>query len=67
VPVRADDDAERLAARVLEQEHRLYPLAIRLFAEHRLRLEDQEVLFDGTPLRQPLDLDMLPTCGLAAP
>ncbi len=67
VPVRADDNVERLAARVLEQEHRLYPLAIRLIAEHRLRLKGKQVLFDGTPLRQPLDLDMLPTCGLAVP
>lgn len=67
VPVCADDSTERLAARVLEQEHRLYPLAIRLIAEHRLRLEDKQVLFDGKPLRQPLDLDTLASCGLALP
>jgi phosphoribosylglycinamide formyltransferase-1 len=36
VPVRADDTPETLAARVLTQEHRIYPQAIRWFAEGRL-------------------------------
>ncbi len=36
VPVRADDTADTLAARVLTQEHRIYPQAIRWFAEGRL-------------------------------
>lgn len=36
VPVRADDTADTLAARVLVQEHRIYPQAIRWFAEGRL-------------------------------
>ncbi len=36
VPVRADDTPATLAARVLEQEHRIYPQAIRWFAEGRL-------------------------------
>ncbi len=35
VPVLADDDAETLAARVLEAEHRLYPHCLRLVAEGR--------------------------------
>ena len=48
------DDPDALAARVLEQEHRLYPLAIRWFAEQRLRLEDEQVWFDGQPLVEPL-------------
>lgn len=39
VPVREDDDAERLAARILEVEHRLYPRALRLVAEGRYCLE----------------------------
>ena len=38
VPVLDDDTPERLAARVLAQEHRIYPLAVRWFAEGRLRL-----------------------------
>jgi phosphoribosylglycinamide formyltransferase-1 len=36
VPVRADDTPAALAARVLAQEHRIYPRAIRWFAEGRL-------------------------------
>jgi phosphoribosylglycinamide formyltransferase-1 len=36
VPVRADDTPDSLAARVLAQEHRIYPQAIRWFAEGRL-------------------------------
>ncbi len=38
VPVLPDDDAERLAARVLAAEHRLFPLALRLVAEGRVRI-----------------------------
>ena len=36
VPVRSDDTADTLAARVLVQEHRIYPQAIRWFSEGRL-------------------------------
>ncbi len=36
VPVRADDTPDTLATRVLAQEHRIYPQAIRWFAEGRL-------------------------------
>jgi len=36
VPVRADDDADRLAARVLAQEHRIYPQAVRWFLDGAL-------------------------------
>lgn len=53
VPVQPDDTAETLATRVLEQEHRIYPLAIRWFAEGRLRLQDETVYLDGTPLEEP--------------
>lgn len=47
VPVLADDDAETLAARVLEQEHKIYPLAVRLVAEGRVRVVDEVALVDG--------------------
>lgn len=40
VPVLDDDDETRLAARVLAQEHRIYPMAVRWFAEGRLRIGD---------------------------
>jgi phosphoribosylglycinamide formyltransferase 1 len=43
VPVLDDDDEASLAARVLAQEHAVYPLAVRWFAEGRLRLADGRV------------------------
>jgi phosphoribosylglycinamide formyltransferase-1 len=51
------DDEAGLARRVLEQEHRIYPLAIRWFAEGRLRCEHGAVSFDGRRLTAPLLLD----------
>ncbi|MGB5297947.1 MAG: phosphoribosylglycinamide formyltransferase [Thiogranum sp.] len=57
VPVLPDDDADRLAARVLKQEHRLYAQAIRWLAEGRVSLDGEQLLFDQKPLRQPLQID----------
>jgi phosphoribosylglycinamide formyltransferase-1 len=45
VPVLMTDTPETLAARVLEAEHRLYPTAVRLVCEGRVRLEDGEAVF----------------------
>ncbi|MDR2001245.1 MAG: phosphoribosylglycinamide formyltransferase [Zoogloeaceae bacterium] len=47
VPVLPDDSAETLAARVLAQEHVIYPRAVRWFLEGRLRLVDGRVQLDG--------------------
>ena len=44
VPVLPDDDPDRLAARVLAEEHRAYPLAVRLIAESRVRVADGRVV-----------------------
>lgn len=44
VPVSQDDDPDLLAARVLAQEHRAYPLAVRLIAESRVRVADERVV-----------------------
>ena len=44
VPVMPDDTEETLAARILEQEHRLYPEAVRLFAEDRLEIVGRRVI-----------------------
>ena len=49
VPVRKHDDAETLSARVLEQEHVVYPKAIGWFAEGRLSIDGDRVLLDGEP------------------
>lgn len=43
VPVLEDDDADSLAARILEQEHIIYPLALRLWAEGKLHIEGRRV------------------------
>lgn len=43
VAVQPDDDEARLAARILAAEHRLYPMAVRLFAEGRLRVVGERV------------------------
>jgi len=47
VPVFPDDSEESLAARILKQEHRIYPRAIQLYAEGRLRVEGRRVLVYG--------------------
>jgi phosphoribosylglycinamide formyltransferase-1 len=47
VPVHGDDDVERLAARVLAEEHRIYPLAVRLIAESRTRVVEERVMVIG--------------------
>lgn len=44
VPVQPDDTEESLSARILTVEHRIYPEAVRLFAEGRLRLAGRKVI-----------------------
>lgn len=48
VPVLTGDTADTLAARILRQEHRLYPLVVRWFAEHRVRQDGVRVTIEGT-------------------
>lgn len=47
IPVELDDTPESLAQRVHRQEHQIYPLAVRWFAEGRLRLGETGALMDG--------------------
>jgi phosphoribosylglycinamide formyltransferase-1 len=49
VAVHDDDTADTLAARVLAVEHRIYPLALRLLAEGRVRIVDGRCVIDGAP------------------
>jgi phosphoribosylglycinamide formyltransferase 1 len=53
VPIREDDTEETLAARILEQEHVFLPLAVRLFAEGRLKLEGRRVRIDTRGISLP--------------
>ena len=50
VPIQAGDNAEVLAAKVLKQEHIIYPLAASWFAENRLRLENGKGYLDDQPI-----------------
>ncbi|MDD2057905.1 phosphoribosylglycinamide formyltransferase [Pseudomonas sp. GD03860] len=50
IPVELDDTPETLAQRVHSQEHQIYPLAVRWFAEGRLRLGEHGALLDDQPL-----------------
>jgi phosphoribosylglycinamide formyltransferase-1 len=43
VPILETDTAEELSARILEQEHRLYPQAVQLYAEGKLQVEGRRV------------------------
>jgi phosphoribosylglycinamide formyltransferase 1 len=54
-----DDDERSLSDRILQQEHRLYPYAIRLFAEGRLRVvnETVEVVDWNVPQVQAINPD----------
>lgn len=52
VPVLPTDTVDTLAARVLKEEHRIYPQAIHWFAQGRLQLREQCVLLDGQPVVQ---------------
>lgn len=47
VPVFSDDTEESLSARILKQEHRIYPRAIQLYSEGRLRVAGGKVLVAG--------------------
>jgi phosphoribosylglycinamide formyltransferase-1 len=46
VPVLPDDTPATLAARLLVEEHKLYPRAIRWFVEDRLTIADGKVIVD---------------------
>ncbi|MGD9495006.1 MAG: phosphoribosylglycinamide formyltransferase [Armatimonadota bacterium] len=69
VPVLPGDDEDSLAARILRQEHRIYPQAIQWFAEGRLKLDGRRVYLDppsrgsfealepGVIISPPLEID----------
>ncbi len=56
VPFKEGDTPECLAARVLAQEHRIYPQAVSWFAEGRLALSNEIAHIDGGPILDPLQL-----------
>jgi phosphoribosylglycinamide formyltransferase 1 len=66
VAIAPEDDVDTVTARILEVEHRLYPAAIRLFAEDRLRIDGRRVVIDGTPTPLPPPLLLLPKSSIGA-
>ncbi len=50
VPIFANDDVDTVAARVHDQEHRIYPLVIRWFCQNRLQQHADQALLDGQVL-----------------
>ncbi|MGB6351460.1 MAG: phosphoribosylglycinamide formyltransferase [Pseudolabrys sp.] len=50
VAVQQEDSEETLAMRVLGVEHRIYPLALKLVSEDRVRVVDGHCLIDGVPV-----------------
>jgi len=60
VPVLENDTAEELAQRVLQQEHRIYPLAIRWFSESRIQYRNHQAYLDNQLLSQPVQFPTEP-------
>lgn len=67
VPVKNDDTAETLAARVLTQEHIIYPKVIDWFAKQRLVLKDGKIIFNGVQLEEPIKQHITGLVSLSPP
>lgn len=52
VPVMLDDTEASLSARVLRMEHKLYPQALRLVAEGKVRMQGDRVVYEGVKVRR---------------
>jgi len=50
VPVMPGDDDDRLSERILRQEHRIYPEAVRLYVEGKLEVDGRRVRITGEPV-----------------
>ena len=56
-PVLENDDAENLALRVLKDEHKIYPLAIKMHLDGRLTFSGEQLILDNKPLTSALIWD----------
>lgn len=63
VPIHQDDDAASLSARILVQEHRIYPESLRWIADGRVRIEGERVFLDGFAAPDAALLNPSPASG----
>ncbi|MGH7002576.1 MAG: phosphoribosylglycinamide formyltransferase [Alphaproteobacteria bacterium] len=63
VPVLPSDTEEALAARVLAAEHRCYPLALKLCAEKRVRVDGERCVLDGVAVQEATLINPPPILG----
>lgn len=54
VPVLDSDTSQTLAARVLNEEHKIYPMAIQMHINGRLRFDNEQLKLDNKTLTKPL-------------
>ena len=54
IPVLATDKAETLASRVLKEEHKIYPMVIKMVTEGRLTFDNDQLNLDDKHLTKPL-------------
>ena len=64
VPILSDDDATSLAARVLTQEHLIYPLALQLIGEGKVRIEGERAIVN-VKVKEPIGATINPAIPLA--
>jgi phosphoribosylglycinamide formyltransferase-1 len=63
ITVNPDDTVESLQQRIHAIEYEIYPAAVKLFAQGRLRMNDGQVYFDNSKLEKPLSLTVLAEKG----
>ncbi len=63
VPVLPEDRPEELAARVLQVEHRIYPMAVQWFCEDRLTVSEGRVTLRGEPAAAAAGAVLIAPCG----
>lgn len=63
VPVLDADTADTLAARILKEEHRIYPQAIQLYAEGRIQVSGRKVTLKGGPVMPEIATHNPPLTG----
>jgi phosphoribosylglycinamide formyltransferase 1 len=66
VPVLSDDTADTLAGRVLTVEHKIYPQALRLFAEGKVRMEGGKAVSIGDSAASAADGKVISLIGTKA-